>query len=474
MTSLAESSVADPAFESALPRVRARIAALMAEHHLPGVTAGIVRDQRLVWSEGFGLADVDAGRAMTDDAVFRVASISKTFTATGIMQLRDAGRLRLDDPLVAFIPEFGSVQCRHGRVEDVTFRRLLSHRSGLMTEGPFSYWDTREFPSMDEVLAAMPRTEVVIPPSSATKYSNLAFALMGEVITRLSGQPFAEYMRAAIFEPLGMTSSSFAPDDALLARMATGYRAHPFEDYPTSAGHAPANGIAAAAGLYTTVPDLARWLSLQFREDGAADQPVLAGASLAEMHQPQVMNADWTDARCLGWMGMRRGERVFVGHGGSIHGFITRVLFSVPRRTGVIVLTNEGRHDVANLTAVDALEILMQADEQAARETPPPVPLPTPSEWRRFLGRYSLTFGGLVNVECRAGALRLAEPAPTLTSLHAPARLDPTDEPHVFRVTEGRANGELLTFDVADDGAVRGFTLAGFRYHRGTESPGTM
>ena len=254
---------ADPVVAAAEPGIRRRLAELLAQHRLPGASVSVVREQTLAWTAGFGFADLETGRRPDADTVYRVASISKTFTAAAVVQLRDRGRLTLDDPLVRHLPEFGAVRVHHGRVEDVTLRRLLSHRSGLVSEGPFAYWDTRQFPDLDEVLAALPRTEVVLAPDAGAKYSNLAFALLGEVVARLSGEPFPDYARRHLFAPLGMDSSSFRPDEALLARMAVGYEPHPFEDRPQPAGHTPARGLAAAAGLYTTAADLARWLGLQ-------------------------------------------------------------------------------------------------------------------------------------------------------------------------------------------------------------------
>lgn len=457
----------DPAVEAVLPRVRARIAARLREHHLPGAAAGVVRDQSLVWSEGFGFADIAARRRPDADTLFRVASITKTVTATAILQLRDAGKLRLDDPIAVHLPEFTAVRSRLGAVEDATFRRLLSHRSGLITEGPFSYWDSREFPAIEEVLAKLAETEIVIAPDSAAKYSNLAFALMGEVVARLSGLPFEQYVETRIFAPLGMTSSSFAPDGDLAARLATGYDPHPFEDEPVPAGHTPARGIAAAAGLYTTVSDLARWIALQFHTDAATGGgAVLAGTTIEEMHRPQDIDPTWTTARCLGWMAQRRGDRVFHGHGGSIHGFITQVLFSKAAKVGVIVLTNEGRHAAAGQIAVEMLEALVEAVEQDQQPGDAQPPAPTPAAWRAYLGRYEYWRGGLVHVEARAGRLMLALPPGIESSLHAPTPLEPTEQPHVFRVGAGRGAGELLHFELTPAGDAAGFTLAGFRYHK--------
>ncbi|HET7770745.1 MAG TPA: serine hydrolase domain-containing protein, partial [Chloroflexota bacterium] len=204
-------------------KVRRRVRELIDEHRLPGVAVGIVRDQQLVWSAGLGFADVDRGTRPDAHTGFRVASISKTFTALAIVQLRDQGLLALDDPLLKHIREFRRAKVREGHrggVESVTLRRLLSHRSGLISEGPFSYWDTKEFPTMEEIIRALSKTEVVLAPDAGAKYSNLAFALLGEVVERLSGEPFPAYVQKHIFRPLGMSESSFEPSKAVLARMA--------------------------------------------------------------------------------------------------------------------------------------------------------------------------------------------------------------------------------------------------------------
>src|SRR5919202_1558275 len=254
---------------------------------------------------------------------------------------------------------------------------------------------------MEEIIRALPETEVVLAPDAGAKYSNLAFALLGEVVARLSATPFPDYVQRAILAPLEMTSSSFAPDEALLARMATGYLPHPFEDRPQPAGHTSTNGIAAAAGFYTTVADLAKWIAFQLTAAPAAVGPqasptddeappdaarVLSPRSLDEMHLPQAIDSDWHEARCLGWMGRRRGERVVIGHGGSIHGFITQIFFHKTSRTGVILLTNEGRHQAAAPAALDLLDIVLDEAKNhpaAASERPPQA---TPEQLRRFLG----------------------------------------------------------------------------------------
>ena len=143
------------------------------------------------------------------DTLFRIASISKTFTAVAVMQLRDEGRLRLDDPYVLHVPEFAAAVNPFGPIEDVTIRRLLTHTSGLQGEPPNR--DPREYAMYlpDDLVAAFDRIRVVIPPDSATKYCNLGFELLGILVERLRGQPFREVIAERITGPLGLASTVY-------------------------------------------------------------------------------------------------------------------------------------------------------------------------------------------------------------------------------------------------------------------------
>jgi CubicO group peptidase (beta-lactamase class C family) len=457
----------DRVLEAALPKVEAKMAELAARYKVPGLAVGIVRDQRLAWSAGYGYADIASERQPEERALFRVGSITKTFTATALVQLRDEGRLRLDDPIVRHIPEFAAVRNPFGPIEDVTLRRLLTHRSGLMGEPPLGQWETLQFPSIEEMVAALPRISVAIEPDSAFKYSNLAFALLGEVVARVAGRPYDDCVRDAIFAPLGMTGSTFSLTDDLRPRMATGYEVHPFDDDPDVSPHPLIGGMVPAGQLYSSVEDLAKWLSLQFRTDAPerGGAQVLRGKSLGEMHTPLYMEPDWTMGYGLSWMLGRKGENVYVMHSGGIHGFISHVQFSKPHRTGAIALVNGP--GPAPEFALEALELVIAAEKEA-----PPAPLakpvPTPPEWKRFLGRYVFN-GGPVHVECRGGALLLATPSAPGAPPLPPARLEPTDDPLVFTVRGGRSSGEPLTFRVSDGGVVTGFTATGFVFKKTIE-----
>ncbi len=444
--------------ESTLPKIRQRIHATLNDHHVPGAAVAIVSDQELAWAEGFGLADIAAKRAMTPETLFGVASISKTFTAAAIVQLRDEGKLSLDDPLVKFIPEFAAVTCHYGRIEDVTLRRLLTHLSGLVGESPTAHWRSAEFPTMKEILEGLAKSALVIEPHSAFKYSNLGFALMGEVVARVSGRPFIAYLRSEILDPLGMTASCFTMKEAG-AKMATGYLPHPYEDVPEPApvviDH---NGYDAAAGLRSSVADLVKWISLQFRSKAAKREgaQVLAGKALSEMHRVVFVERDWRTGYCLAWWAMRIGENIYHEHGGSNPGFLSSLAFNTRRRLGVVALTNAQGHAAAGAIAFQALELLMQKAEELGTLAPLPSPIPTPDNLKPLLGRYEeRNFGGRFDIEFRGGELRLSiPPNPLWPPPPPPSRLLATNQELVFTMETGRGAGEPVTFVRAADGAI--------------------
>jgi D-alanyl-D-alanine carboxypeptidase len=457
-------------------QLRRQAADLVVEHGLPGAVVGVVAgsepEAALAWSYGFGPGGGQAQTGTSNgpldaDTLFRVASITKTFTATAIVQLRDEGKLHLDDPLVKYVPEFATVKNPFGPIEEVTLRRLASHSSGLMGEPPGDHWMTLQFPSRDEWLAVLPQVIVAIPPGSAFKYSNLAYTLLGEVIARISGEPYIDYMQRAIFEPLGLSSTTFELTDALQGRAASGHQAHPYQDEAEAAPPSPLHGMAAAGQLWTSVRDLSRWISSHFRtqitERGGAQ--LLAGPSLAEMQRAVYVEPNWSGGYGFGWRIVRHGDRVYHGHGGSVPGFRSQILFDASLQVGMIVLIDGvGAADTIAGTLMDTLA----AGAAAAERNRPTGPVtPTPPEYQRFLGMYRMRNVGDVGfrIEYRGGQLIMKEGAsmfpggPTIT-------LEPTDTPTVFMVRGGRYSGEPLTFTLTDDGRVESYTTSGFSFFR--------
>ncbi len=460
--------MADYVLQTLIPDIEHLAETKVAKYRLPGMALGIVRDQELAWFGGFGAADLDLGKKPTEHTIARIASVTKTFTMTAIMQLRDQGRLNLEDPLVQHIPEFASARAVRGNLEGVTLRRLLTHRSGLVTESPTHGWNDLDFPSREEMLAKLPETGVVIPQDSAFKYSNLAFGLLGEVVYRITGTPYTEYVHANIIEPLGLTSTVFDLTDELRPHFFVGYNPTAYQDRPEHAPYAHLNGISSAGQLHSTVSDLAKWISFQFQTDGGdrCGAQVLKGQTLVEIQQPQYVESDWSAGQCLGWRATRMGNHIYYNHGGGIHGFGTQVWFNVPSKTGVVVLINMWPPHGGLEMAEEVLEMVLGADKAVQPVPAQPTLEPTPEALQRFIGYYRAEPGIDVNIEVRDSSLQLAGHGRSPYSLHAPATLEPTDKENEWLVHGGRAAGEIALFKFDDDDRVISYELGAFVFKK--------
>jgi CubicO group peptidase (beta-lactamase class C family) len=467
--------MSDSVVGSIQPQLDRLLVSWLEKARLHGMAVGIVRERGLVWSRGFGYSDLETRTKPDELTIFRVASITKTFTALAILQLRDEGLLTLEDPLVLHIPEFSGANPGAGRLEDVTIKRMLTHRAGLTTEPPLPGWDALDFPSMQAITTALPQAEVVIPQDSAFKYSNFAFALLGEVVARLSGRAYVEYVKENILGPLDMVLSDFDLAPEMRQHFATGYSPAAHEDFPVKAPYAHLKGMTSAGQLHSNVTDLAKWVSFQFRTDGGVRDPgkgqVLDGASLEEMHRPVYIEPDWSAGQALAWRVVRLGDRIFHNHGGGIHGFGSNVAFNKPAKTGVIVLANVWPTSAAAQIALDVLKLVLDADAEAAKNAPKPEPAApekAPAFLAAYMGRYRAEPGILALIEFRGGALRFADPAPGSYTLHSPASLDPTGKADVLLVRGGRAAGEKAVFKRDLKGDVVSYELGGFVFKKQT------
>jgi len=329
----------------------------MLERGLPGVAAGVVADQELVWSAGFGFADSAARIPMTPQTKFRMASHSKLFTATAVMQLREQGKLRLDDPVSKYLPWF-TIKPAESDDPPITIEELLTHSSGLPREAG-AHWTTFEFPTTEQLRDLMRAREAAFAPEVRWKYSNLGFSVAGMIVEAVSGQKWADYVQREIFQPLGMSSSSVDKNVSGLAvgygrRMPDATRAiNPFID---------ARGMAAATGVTSTVEDMARFASAQFRKGPRGGAQILSTGSLREMHRVRVLENNWTQGNAIGFAVRKAGDKVYVSHGGSYPGYQTNTMLWLDGKVAVIVLTNA---DDANPAAI-ATELMNTVGQAVA------------------------------------------------------------------------------------------------------------
>lgn len=441
---------AHPRVESAVKLLDLWIREQMAHQRLPGLSLGVVHDQDLVWAAGYGYADVEKQIPATPETVYRAGSITKLFTSTAVLQLRDEGKLRLDDPVVKHLPWFQMAETFPGAPE-ITVRHLLTHTSGLPREGAFPYWTEHVFPSREELREALAGQKPVYPPGQEIKYSNLGMALLGEIVIAVDGRPWAEAVQARILQPLGMESSSGDPGPELLARAAVAYFRRPQEGERQVFDYYDTGAIAPAANLVSTVEDLARFASLQFREGKeAGGGQILKASTLAEMHRPHALNEAWTSARGLGFGVSRKDDRTLVSHGGWVGGNRSHLLLWPEAKVAVIVMTNADDASPSFFSS-QALEVVGEAIHEASAPPPPPPTGPDPA-WQAYVGRYTdpwaweyevlILNGGLVFYEHNYPPEDEAEASVT--------RLVPVAE-HTFRLPDG----ELVVFELGEDGSVQ-------------------
>jgi CubicO group peptidase (beta-lactamase class C family) len=400
----------------------------MAYRGLPGVAVGVVQGKRMVWTRGFG--------PVTSTTRFRMASHTKLFTATAIMQLRDAGKLKLDDPVSKHLPWFKVAKPAAEDDPPITIEHLITHSSGLPREAASPYWSTLDFPTYDDVRRMASEQPAALSPDVRWKYSNLAFSLAGMVVEAASGEPWAAYVERHIFQPLGMAQSSIdKPVEGLTTgygrRMPDGSRATmPFQD---------TRGIGPAAGLTSTVEDMAKFISAQFHKGRGG--PILSGATLREMHRVRVMENDWSRGSGLGFSVSRIRNKVYVGHGGSLAGYKTQTYIDLENEVGVVVLTNGDDSRPAQIA-----ERLMQTVGEAVAKSKPSPPKPAwDPAWSRFAGLYRSMWGDVEVVELDG---RLAMIDPTSDDPGEQQQLIPLGG-GTFRLeakSGGSAVGEVVSF----------------------------
>jgi CubicO group peptidase (beta-lactamase class C family) len=395
-----------------------------SEERLPAVSAAVVRGAEVAWAETLGLADVESGREATTDTQFRIGSITKTFTAASIMQLRDEGKLALDDPLSRHVPGVA-----HGAL---TIRGLLTHLSGLQREPPGEIWETMEDPTREELLASLVQAEQVLEPGQHWHYSNLAYALLGEIVVRLSGRPWLDHVRERLFEPAGLERTTFGPEQPA----ASGYFVEPYSDAVQREHHVELAGSAPIGQLWSTAADLCRWAA--FLAD--PDPGVLAPGTAEEMRafQGLVDTERWTMGYGLGLMLMRHGDRVFFGHDGGMPGFLARMAYSAKDRAGAVVLVNSSSGAVFERLSLD---LAVKTIEAAPGEPDPWRPgEPPPAELAGALGRW-WTEGVEFVFAWRGGRL---EARGALAPPTAPPAVFERREPDSYRTVSGRERGEAL------------------------------
>jgi CubicO group peptidase (beta-lactamase class C family) len=306
---------------------------------VPGVQLAVAVAGEVLVEQAHGSARLpgtdgpdDEGEPLRTDHLFRIASHSKTFTATAVMQLVEQGRLRLDDTVAEHVPELADAA-----VGDRTVAELLAHGGGVVRDTHDSdFWTLdRPFPDRDALLAAARDRADVLPANEQFKYSNIGYGLVGLVIEAVTGRSWAEHLREAVLEPLGLQRTGPELDPERLSEYATGYSPRVLGDR-TPIDTIDTGALASATGFFSTAGDLVRYAAAHV----LGDTTLLTDASKRRLHRAQWAVPGGDEHYGLGFGRQTVGERTLVGHGGGFPGHITRTVLDPADGLTVVVLTN--------------------------------------------------------------------------------------------------------------------------------------
>jgi CubicO group peptidase (beta-lactamase class C family) len=433
-----------------------------ADGRIPAISVALHRPDRDPWTFTVGTSG-NPDHPLDDDTRFRIGSVTKTFTAVLVMQARDDGLLDLDDPIGKHVDVPA-----HG---DATIRRLLSHTAGFQREPYGDVWDTLIAPDAASMLADLERVERVLPNNRRFHYSNLGVAVLGQLVARLRGGTWAEVVADRILEPLGLAATTVAP----VAQSAVGYLVDAYSDAARPEPQFDMGGASAAAQLWSTASDMARWAAfLASPEVIDPEATVLAAATVDEMRWPLTPTDEtlWAAGFGLGLILAPEGKRVMhVGHDGAMPGFLAGVYgrrggSGNPGALGCAVLGSSGTAGEVNELVHELLRLAVELDPAETRPWAPGAP--APAQYRSILGPWwsegmPFVFSWHDGTLQARGADAPAE--------RPPAVFQPLPEqPDVLRTVSGREAGEQLRLTRDERGVVVRMHWATYRFTRVQEA----
>jgi CubicO group peptidase (beta-lactamase class C family) len=357
---------------AAFDGVREFIKQQLGERRLPSVAVAVARDGRIIWEEAFGWADVEKRIPATPHTMYSLASISKPITATGLMILKERGRIELDRPINEYLGE-AKIAVRVGNPADATVRRVANHTAGLPLHYQFFYEDeSYRAPSRDETIRRYGNS--VTAPGERYQYSNLGYGILDHVITRVSGRGYADFMREEVFLPLGLTHTSVNIGPGLEKHQAIRYGTDgspiPFYDFDHPGGSA----------VYASAHDLVRFGMFHLKSRLSDQKAILKDETIDEMQKATVGTGS-RSGYGIGWgTNVLSGGRHSIAHSGGMGGVSTLLRLFPSEKIAIVALSNASSNlpgqVMERIVAVVAPEI---ASERGAQSQPPPEPVFKPS-----------------------------------------------------------------------------------------------
>lgn len=405
-----------------------------------GTQVAVRVDGELLLNQAFGMADVENAVSLTVDHLFRIASHSKTFTAVAIMQLVEAGKLRLDDTIGEHVPELAT-----SGIAGVSVRHLLSHTGGVIRDGiNADWWELgKPFPNRKELLALAKKHGKVLDPDVEFKYSNIGFSLLGVIIENASGVSYRDYVTTNIVDKLGLKNTGPDIDMDRIADYAVGYSSRVHGPNRVPIDHIDTFEESAATGFFSTAAELSDY----FQAHIPGDTRLISDASKRKMQQ-KIGEASESEWYGLGLVIQELGGRTYVGHSGGYPGHITMSKVDRDRKLSMSVLTNSNDGPAAILTTGILGLIDLALTEHAATEPS------KAKDLKRFCGRFA-TLWGITDISALGGRLYALVP-----SLDAPAslavELEITGENTLKRVGGGKygSRSEEMTYHFDERGRI--------------------
>jgi len=364
---------------SVFERLEKSILAELESRKHPGSSVAVVKGSEIVWAKGFGYRDAEKKIKALQDTIYRCASVTKPVVTTGFLQLMEAGKFSLDDP----VNEHLDVKVQT-KFEEPTIRHLLTHYSGMPTRVPPIYFNEKEALILRDYISQAARTTQ--PPGKSYAYCNTAFAVIGRLIELFSGKPYDDYIRENVLKPLEMESSDFKLTAKIEESFAQGYeRAGGPEEHiePVKRyilGTAPQDP---AGSLFSTVTDLAHFVICHLNGGVYKGRRILRAETVKEMHRPQASSGNSRSGMALSWFRNMHDRHVMLSHTGGVPGFTNHIAFYPELEIGVCWLSNLNDGTAWRPPAPMALRIV-------AGESPfnPKAMQAVPDEWRKLIGKY--------------------------------------------------------------------------------------
>ncbi len=360
------------------------------QYHVPGLAYGVVCDGSLVFAGGIGIQNVDTQTPVTPDSVFRIASMSKSFTAMALLKLRDTGKLHLDEAVATYVPELSSLVYPTRNSAPITVRHLLTMSAGLPQDDP---WADRHLDTSPEQFSELLRQGLSFssPPNTRYEYSNLGYGILGRVVTNVAGMPYQQYIQQNILQPLGMTSSTYDLHQVDPARLAMGYR---LEDHQWIADPPLEDGeFGSMGGLFTTISDFSRYMAFllsAFPPRDDEETGPIRRSSAREMQQAWRQRFD-TSPRALPDAFMLTQSEGYgfgllstvdsqlghtVAHGGGLPGYGTFYRLLPERNLGFVAFANL-TYTAPRPALNEAITLLINTGGAPQRALPPSAALQT-------------------------------------------------------------------------------------------------